>query len=246
MMILGYDLNVDAGFIGIAVLIFVIAGGSLAIWMTLDRQFPKVDIDVRDRGTRRRKNYRVLLNAIFKNDLIGMMMGRFVYMGDLSKLTFYITPNGKRVYDAYMRYDYLFGFTDVTRENLGVKPKIRLSWALNAIGRLPGETTASLDLAQGLLCPFTIQLTEHKITEIEVQNGKAIGTNFIQTMRRADDIINKNQPIMAVLISAIPLFIMGGLFAVMLYVAYLGLGQSAASISESAAKIWESAGCGPG
>lgn len=236
MQILGMDLNVDTGFVGIIILIFVVVGGAAAIWMTLDSQYPKVRIDVRDRGTRKARNFRVLMTAIFKDDLIGMLMGRFTYMGDLSKLTFYMAPNGKRIYDAYMRYDYLFGFRDVEKSCLEMKPKILLDWKLDVI-----NMKAQLDLDKGLLCPLTFKLTEHVINEVEVMNGKAIGTNYIQVMRRAEDVISKNQPVMAVLISAIPIFIMGAMFAVMLYVAYLGLGQSTQSIMDSTAKIVEAA-----
>jgi hypothetical protein len=147
-----------------------------------------------------------------------------------------MAPNGKRIYDAYMRYDYLFGFRDVEKSCLDVKPKIMLDWKLDFI-----DMKARLDIDKGLLCPLTFKLTEHIINEVEVMNGKAIGTNYIQVMRRAEDVISKNQPVMAVLISAIPIFIMGAMFAVMLYVAYLGLGQSTQSIMDSTAKIVEAA-----
>jgi hypothetical protein len=233
MNLLGFELSIDTGFVGIIILIIVTCFGSVAIWMTLNSQFPKVRIDVRDRGLRQPKNYRILFNAIFKDDLIGMMMGRFVYMGDLSKLTYYTLPSGKRIYDAYMRYDYLFGFSDVTKSSLETKPVIHLDVKIGK-GVLTRRIDGILDVNQGLLCPLVLEPTNHHITEIEVQNGKTIGSNYIQTMRRAQDVVEKNNPVMAVLISSIPLFIMGAMFAIMLYVAYLALGASAEKIFTAA------------
>ena len=229
MDIMGYEMTLDSGFIGIIVLIAIVVCGALAIRMTLDSQFPKVRIDVRDRGMRQSKNFRILHTAIFKDDLIAMLMGHFVYMGDLSKLTYYTLPNGKRIYDAYLRFDYLFGFSDVQKSCLDERPIINLSWPLGF-----KDMAAKLDLNKGLLCPMILQPVNHKITELEVQNGKSIGTNYIQVMRRAQDVIEKNNPVMAVLISSIPLFLMGGIFCIMIYVSYMALG-------DSAAKIWDAA-----
>jgi hypothetical protein len=234
--ILPGGLTIDSGFIGIVALFIFMIGGAAAIWMTLDSRFPKIKVDVRDRGMRRLSNYRVLYTAVFKDDLLGMMFGRFEYMGNLAHMTYYTMPNGKRIWDAYMRYDYLFGYDDVTKENLQQQPIVILKGD-NGLFKFNGEMT----IAKGLLFPMQIQTVNHILTEKEVINGKEIGTGFIQVMRKTQEVIEKNNPVMGVLISAIPLFIMGGLFCLMLYVSYLALGSSAEKVAGYGPQVIEAA-----
>jgi hypothetical protein len=246
--ILPGGVTIDSGFIGIVILFVAMIGGGFAIWMTLDSRFPKKKFDVRDRGMRRLSNYRILYTAIFKDDLLGMLFGRFEYMGDLSQMTYYTQPNGTRIYDSYMRHDYLFGYNDVSKDDLEKKPVLVVDshTMKRPVGQLEGDNgvfhfKGTLYISEGLLFPLQIQTVNHLLTEKEVINGKEIGTGFIQVMRKTQEVIEKNNPVMGVLISAIPLFIMGGLFCLMLYVSYLALGSSAEKVAGYGPQVIEAA-----
>lgn len=207
--------------IAFGVIIFVV----VLMQRTLESRFPSMDVDVHDRGMRRRRRYRHIGDAIFKDDIINMVMNRFVYCGRKSDLHYY-DVGGKRIYYAFLKNDFLFGYEDE-------KPSEK-----HPVLVFKGKKgSVEFDTKEGLLCPFTLRDNVYELESREIVNGQQIASGFIAESAAMDDYIKANNPVMAAIISMLPVAILGAVLALMLYVAYMGLAENSLRIIEIASKM---------
>ena len=90
---------------------------------------------------------------------------------------------------------------------------------------------------EGVLNPMKIEYTNEMITEKAISNPQTICINFIQEERKINSFTQASNPVMAVLISSIPLLIMGGLFCLMIYLSFIALSDNTLKMLEAADKI---------
>lgn len=228
------DLNFTL--LGILGLFIVILGGSFVIYRNIDQKYPKVKIQVRRRGTVRLMIFRLRGSSIVQNSIQKLLMNDFNYYGDISFLTYDYEPKGTRLYYAYMRDDYLIGIdmdNKTDSELLKTRPIIDIprKGILSKGGRLK--------FTDGILIPLTLKLTNEEMHEKTILSGREVALRAVKAERNLNEFLKTSNPLMAILISSIPLFIMGAIFCAFIYFGTLANGDVATKIAEQNAKIIE-------
>lgn len=221
-------------FLGIVVMVVIMIIGGAVLWKSIDSRYPKTKIDVRDRGTRAIKWFRMRGDrSIVKDDLIAILLNKFVYYGDLDTLTYHIQPNGTRIYDAYMRYDYLCA----VKMDEKTEPEILESRPIVYMPKGAKSDAYSITLGEFIMTPIKLKLGNEQMTERTVRTGKDIAIGFIEAEEASKAYNTANNPIMAALIGSIPLLIIAGFSCLMLYIAYTALNDNVLKMLEAAATI---------
>lgn len=220
--------------IGTGIVIALALFGCVAIMKTMESKFPTVQIDVRFRGTRKRTKFRTMGDAIVKDNIVKILLGEYEFMGSLSSLDYYLAPDGKRIYDAYSRYDYLVGIKPHDKTDIQLEEKRPL---LCIVEDENGKQIAKMKNGEFMLMPLKLGLVNETLSEKEVKNGKDIASGFIKAQKSAEQFINANNPVMAIIIAALPLVIFAAVLAMVVYVAYMGLGDASVKIAASAAQM---------
>lgn len=216
--------------IGVIVLFGIMLLVVWFIYRSIDQKYPKVKIQARFRGTRKIQTYRLRGTSIILNNLQAILMNNFVYCGDIRYLNYELQPNGQRIYDAIIRYDYLVGLDykdKSTKELLDTRPTIVLP--RKSILSPKGTTIKFNDF---IFNPLTIEYTNEKMTEKTITSGKDVATRFIEADRVTSEFIKSSNPVMAVLITSIPLLIIGALFLLAIYVTISGVSDMIPKLME--------------
>lgn len=218
--------------IGVGIILVGAVVGIALVKKTMENQYPEVQVDVRYRGTRKRTKFRAFGDAIVQDNIIKILLGQYVFMGLLSELEYYLAPDGKRIYDAYARYDYLCGIKPHEQS----APKQIKYPEVVFLQNETGKTVGKVEMGKYLLMPLQIKLVNETLGEKEVKNGKDIAAGFIKAKQYVTDHTNANNPVMAIIISALPVVILAAMLSMVVYIAYLGMGDTALRIIQSNAE----------
>jgi hypothetical protein len=182
-----------------------------------------VNVNVKSRGVRQTVAYRLVGTSIVKNNLVKILMNEYEYCGDIRYLeydllkstSFFIMQKVIPVYNAYLRADYLFALKSKKENEL----EIQQSRPIFICENKSMKVGISRD---GILLPVTTRFTNHELVEEEIHTGKEIAMRFVLNKKSTQAFINAQNPVMAVIISAIPMLIMVGLSAIVIYLGYSG------------------------
>lgn len=212
---------------GFALVGILVVGGVWALFYSLNQRYPPVKVMVWNRGVRQGITYRQVGTSLVKDNLVKVLMNEYEYVGDLRYLEYDLAKSSSlfglrqsvgKVYRAYMRADYLFGLKGKKENELEIQKSRPL---------LIGDKGLKVSISpEGILVPFTMQLTNNELVEEEIHTGKEIAQRFVLNKKSTQAFINAQNPVMAIIISAIPMLIMVGLSAIVIYLGFSGLGDA--------------------
>ncbi len=209
---------------GLIILAVITVLGCLFIFRTIDSRYPKVMVRYLEGRNMITKFYRQLGNALVEDNLIMLLLGRFTFCGNASKLDYvYVTQSGPfglgskliKVYIASMRRGYL----------AHMKAYVDTTAPVVFKGKFEDGQNATVQLSKkGFLIPLDIVYTNDELRETEIANGKFIANDLAEQMASVKVFTDQANPLMAQLLASLPVFLTVIAIGVVLY---LGLGQLA-------------------
>jgi len=222
--------------IGLTVLAIVGVAGTMFIFRTIDGRYPKVMIRYLEGRNMITAYYRQLGNAIVEDNLIGLLLGRFRFCGNASKLDYvYITQKGPlgfgnklvKVYLASMRRGYL----------AHMKCNIDIANPVVFRGKYEGKDATVEISKNGIMIPLDIVYTNDELKETEISNGKYIANDLAEQMASVKVYTDQANPLMAQLLASLPVFLTVIAIGVVLYLGLGQLGDALIRMSEIAHQI---------
>lgn len=228
--------------LGLTLMVGVIIFGGILLYKTINDRFPKVNFDVRDRGTLINQNYREFGKLIVKDDLIGILLGNYRIYG-ISGMYEFVRTKGGKVYQAVLRHDFLFAIEHKEKNSVELeqtKPLFILpkEMAYQMIGKdMKFMWEPKLTLGEYMLVPLKAQYTNELLTERAVSTPKEIASRLIEQIKNNKMFNDASNPVMAVLISALPLGIVVLLTCILVYVVMMGFNSSAVEMLKTSQEI---------
>lgn len=223
----------------IIVLAAVFLAGVVLIRYMVDKRYPKIAIDITNAGVRGIGVYRLLGTTIVEDNVLYLFMNQFVICGDVSELEYDLVANRfmmfttgyHRVYRGYKRFGYIFALLNKDR-NLPdvIKQPNKIVIDKNAID---GKKVQFGFTKNGFITPFKYELTNEKLSEKEILNGKAICSRFVEAQRSNNQFNESTNPLITTLIYSIPLFIVLFGLGITIYLSFTGANDSSLLVVNS-------------
>lgn len=197
----------------------IFLAGLYVFRMMCDKKFPPVRIDVTDGGVRKIITYRSLGMVILEDNIFDLLMGRYTICGDMRQLKSDLVPSVflmfvtgyYPLYRAYRRHNYLCALVNEDNTHTIMKGNPTIVY----------DGKAKFKVSEhGVLVPFTLELTNEKLTEKEVSNGKAICMRYIEMLRSDKSFEQSSNPLITTLIYSIPLFLIVIAIGIVIYLSF--------------------------
>lgn len=238
--------------IEVLILLGMCGAGIFALFHMVSQKYPIVVIDVWDRGLRQTIAYRLWGFTIVKDNLFKLLMNEFEICGDINELEFDMVKGRlglERRYKAVRRFDYLFGFTKIKRNTVGITKKnpdgkeeityevmdlLKLPPILRAYAEEDGKkmNVNVVISKEGMLFPFKGEYANEGLQEIEVTNGKGIGARIMNTVKANREYLAQTNPLINMLLTVAPV-------AIIVTIILVGLFLILTNISDDVVKIVE-------
>jgi len=229
--------------LGLILMIAVIIFGAILLLKSINDRYPIIAFDVRDRGLLIQQNFREYGKLIVKDDLIGILLGNYKIYGVNKEAYEYVRlPNGRKIYQAVIRYDFLLTieYDEKNKKELETRPVITISKevANKMVGKdLKLLWDPQMILNDGILNPLKTQYSNEFLTEKSILVPKEIASRFIDHIKSNSKFNDASNPVMAVLISALPLGIVVLLTCILVYVVMMGFNSSAVEMLKTSQEI---------
>ena len=155
----------------------------------------------------------------------------------------FVRTKGGKVYQAILRHDFLFAIEHKEKNSIELeqtKPVfiIPKEMAYQMIGRdMKFMWDPKLTLGEYMLVPLKAQYTNELLTERAVSTPKEIASRLIEQIKNNKMFNDASNPVMAVLISALPLGIVVLLTCILVYVVMMGFNSSAVEMLKTSQEI---------
>ena len=227
----------DISTLGTAIIAFgVMAGtGLIVLFKMVDNKYPPVQIRCHDRGLVEDRKFRQMGSSIVKDNIFKLLMNEFDLVGDIRSLEFFRGRNGNRVYYAYWRHDYLFGFTqdkfiendNQTVEISSIKPVIVC------------DKKIKVEFGNSILIPFQLKTINESLTEKEISNGKAICSRFIENEKSNKNYLEASNPFITTFIAALPLLLIILALGITMYLVLTAQTDNLVKLYQSNEKLYD-------
>lgn len=230
--------------LGLTLMVGALIFGAIILIKNINDRYPILVFDIRDRGLLISNiKYREFGKIIVKDDLIGILLGTYRICGMNKEYYEYIrTPNGGKIYQAVLRHDFLCAIDYKDPEKQPQYKQLKILIDKNLADKIVGQKLTllgnpTLEINDYMLNPIKMEFANENISERSIGVPRDIATRFVEHIKSSQSFTNASNPIMAVLISSLPLGIVVLLTCILVYVLMMGFNSSAVEMLKTSQEI---------